>query len=414
MTQSRATQSQTNNSGLLRICCAVCFFCFFGAYMRIPVFPLFAASLGADAVQVGLLNALFLLMAGLLCVPAGIFSDRVGRRIPILAGILILGCSSLLMYVSSGISQLVVICALAGIGTAVFAPPLMSYVADITPPARLGSAFGWYTTCLYGGMTVGPAIGGVLGRTMGFRPVFLLAGVLVLALFPAVYFFMRPPPVGSDRVGRPQVTLSFVITTLRNRRLAVCLGTMLGSCIGYGMFITYMPLYARTLGLDSAQIGLVFAAQALANALSRLPFGRLGDRLGDRSMLVVLGLSGFSLSLLLLGSAGSLGMLLCGAVLFGIALGVAFTALVALTAEAAPRELRGLALGFYNSCLYLGMMLSSAGMGFLIRLQGYAAAFYLCAAISMLVALLFYVWYRRQASEDPLSAERSAECSAES
>jgi MFS family permease len=409
MTTNTASQTLTDNSGLLRICCAVCFFCFFGAYMRIPVFPLFAATLGVDAVQVGLLNALFLLMAGLLCVPAGIFSDRAGRRIPILAGILILGCSSLLMYVSSSISQLVVICAVAGIGTAIIAPPLMSYVADITPAERLGSAFGWYTTCLYGGMTVGPAIGGVLGRAVGFRPVFLIAGLLILTLFPVVYFFMRSPPVCSGRPVRPQVTVQFVMSTVRNRRLAVCLGTMLGSCIGYGMFITYMPLYARSLGLDSAEIGLIFAAQALANALSRLPFGRLGDRMGDRSKLVVLGLTGFSLSLLLLGSAVTLGMLLCGAVLFGIALGVAFTALVTLTADAAPRELRGLALGLYNSCLYLGMMLSSAGMGFIIRLQGYAAAFYLCAGISLLIALLFFAWYRRPTPADPLGAVYSAE-----
>jgi hypothetical protein len=47
-------------------------------------------------------------------------------------------------------------------------------------------------------------------------------------------------------------------------------------------------------------------------------------------------------------------------------------------------------------------------------LHGYAAAFYLCAAISMLVALLFYVWYRRPVPDDPLSAECSTECSAES
>jgi MFS family permease len=108
--------------------------------------------------------------------------------------------------------------------------------------------------------------------------------------------------------------------------------------------------------------------------------------------------------LVILGSAGSLGPLLAGAVVFGVTLGIAFTALVALTAEAAPREQRGLALGLYNSCLYLGMMLSSALMGFVIRLYGYVAAFYLCAGISLVVALLFHTLYRKQADLDPVTA----------
>jgi DHA1 family multidrug resistance protein-like MFS transporter len=369
--------------------------------MRIPVFPLYAASLGADTVQVGLLNALFLLMAGLLCVPAGVISDRVGRRIPILCGILVLSSSSLLLGLSSSFPQLIGICILSGIGTAVFAPPLMSYVADVTPAARLGGAFGWYTTCLYGGMTIGPAIGGLLGRGLGFRPVFLIAGLLIFSLFWVVLLLLPEPCAHRAVAVRPAVTSELVSGVLNNRRLLVCLGTMLGSCIGYGMFITFVPLYARQLGLNAAHIGLIFAAQALTNALSRIPFGRLGDRLGDRSILVVVGLAGFSLSLVLLGRAGSLGMLLIGSVVFGVALGSAFTALVALTAEAAPREQRGLALGLYNSCLYLGMMLSSALMGVVIRRQGYAAAFYLCAGISLLVALLFCILYRRPETPDP-------------
>ena len=243
-------------------------------------------------------------------------------------------------------------------------------------------------------MTVGPAIGGLVGRTLGFRPVFLISGLLVFALFWVVLFFL-PAPRLHGAATRPVVTAALISGALHNRRLLVCLGAMLGSCIGYGMFITFIPLYARQLGLNAAHIGMVFAAQALANALSRIPFGRLGDRLGDRGVLVVTGLSGFSLSLAILGRSGSLGMLLCGAVVFGVTLGIAFTALVALTAEAAPREQRGLAMGLYNSCLYLGMMLSSALMGVVIRFLGYAAAFYICGGISLLVALLFHALYRR-------------------
>jgi len=53
-------------STLLFICCGVAFGGFLGSHMRIPVVPLYARSLGADAVLVGIINSAFLLMAALL------------------------------------------------------------------------------------------------------------------------------------------------------------------------------------------------------------------------------------------------------------------------------------------------------------------------------------------------------------
>lgn len=48
---------------LLLTACAISFVCFFGSYMRIPIVPLFATSLGADNVQVGMINGAFMLKA---------------------------------------------------------------------------------------------------------------------------------------------------------------------------------------------------------------------------------------------------------------------------------------------------------------------------------------------------------------
>jgi MFS family permease len=49
-------------------------------------------------------------------------------------------------------------------------------------------------------------------------------------------------------------------------------------------------------------------------------------------------------------------------ILFGIGMSLAFTSAGALIAEVVPAESRGLAMGGYNTCIYLGMMLSSAIM----------------------------------------------------
>ena len=40
----------------------------------------------------------------------------------------------------------------------------MSYVAGISPPTHLGRSYGWYTTALYVGMSLGPAAGGFVAH----------------------------------------------------------------------------------------------------------------------------------------------------------------------------------------------------------------------------------------------------------
>src|SRR6266568_7275173 len=101
--------SNRNSAGrFLLIACAISFVCFFGSYMRIPIVPLFAMSLGADEVQVGLINGAFMLMAGTLSIPSGLASDRLGRRIPLLGGLLLLAGSSFLLYWSNSPLQMAV------------------------------------------------------------------------------------------------------------------------------------------------------------------------------------------------------------------------------------------------------------------------------------------------------------------
>ncbi len=79
------------------ILCLFSFAAFFSSYLRIPVMPLFAASLGAGPAGVGTINGAFMLTAGLLSIPGGLLSDRIGRKLPIVAGVAAAAVSSLLV-----------------------------------------------------------------------------------------------------------------------------------------------------------------------------------------------------------------------------------------------------------------------------------------------------------------------------
>ncbi len=374
---------------LLFMCCAITFACYFGSYMRIPVVPLFARSFGADTVQVGVINSAFMLMAGILSVPLGILSDRLGRKLLILSGLLVTAGSSLLLCLSSSAQQMVWIYLLFGFGLAAFAPTMMSFVADFSPATHVGRSYGWYTLAVYGGMSMGPAAGGLGAQWLGFKSVFVIAGVLTLAVFCFVWLFL--PRARHVMVDRPpkRPTMVVVRELLRNSPLLSCWLVTLAGCLGLGLFVTFIPLHARQQQLDIGQVGLIFTAQALANALSRIPFGRLSDKVARRSNLVVIGLIGFALSLAGLGLASNMTMFLLFAAGFGFSMGIAFTAVGALISEVVRPDSRGLAMGGYNSAIYIGMMLGSLVMGPVIREIGFNQGFFLVGLTNLAAAGLF-------------------------
>jgi MFS family permease len=82
------------------------------------------------------------------------------------------------------------------------------------------------------------------------------------------------------------------------------------------------------------------------------------------------------------------------AIAFGTSMGLAFTSVGALIAEVVPLESRGLAMGGYNTCIYFGMMLSSASMGAIIRNIGFEHGFFITAVVNLILVGFFYLLMR--------------------
>jgi MFS family permease len=191
---------------------------------------------------------------------------------------------------------------------------------------------------------------------------------------------------------------------VKNLPLLACWLVTLGGCLGLGMFVTFIPVHAHEQGIPVGQIGLIFASQALSNALCRIPFGRLSDSVGQRSHLVVIGLVGLAMSIAGFGLATNITLFISLAIGMGISMGLAFTAIGALISEVVSPESRGLAMGGYNTAIYFGMMLSSLVMGIVIQSMGFPIAFFIVAGVNLLTTGLFY-WmfgWRRHTETGPI------------
>ena len=376
---------------LLFISCGVAFIGYLGSYMRLPVIPLYARSIGADTVQIGIINSAFLLIAGIMSLPLGILSDRFGRKLFASLGLIVLSVTSFLLYFSKTPMQIMWIYLLFGAGLAAFGPTMMSFVADFSPKTHLGRSYGWYTTAIYTSMSLGPAIGGFIAQQRGFLQVFLISGMIIFLSFWVVVLFL--PPTHLVIADRPKKRKPSIIVRelLKNRPLLSCWLVTFGGCFALGMFVTFLPLHAQNQSLTVWQIGLVFAVQGLANALSRIPFGHLSDKVANRSTLVVIGLIGFAAAMAGFAISKSIIHFVTFAIAFGASMGLAFTSVGALIAEVVSLESRGLAMGGYNTCIYFGMMASSASMGGIIRKIGFEGGFFITAVINLFLVGFFYL-----------------------
>jgi len=134
---------------------------------------------------------------------------------------------------------------------------------------------------------------------------------------------------------------------------------------------------------------------AVTNVVGRVPIGRLADRC-DRSRLVAAGLVCLAVALAAMGQVTRLGPLLACSVVLGAGMALTFTAIGALIAELIPAVQRGLAMGMYNSCIYLGMMSGSTVMGMALKQIGYPVGFAVAGSVSLAALVLFSLMMREK------------------
>jgi MFS family permease len=131
--------------------------------------PLFLAAHGASAAEVGLVAGIYPAVWGLGQIGAGHWSDRVGRKPLIVAGMLVQAGALALLAASSGTVEVAAGAAvLLGAGTALVYPTLIAAISDAVSPVARAPTVGVYRFWRDSGYVVGGLISGVLADALGF------------------------------------------------------------------------------------------------------------------------------------------------------------------------------------------------------------------------------------------------------
>ena len=373
--------------------CVITFLHFVAGFSVIPILPVLASQLGASIFFVGVIRSSYFIVAALLAIPMGRFSDILGRKVLIQMGLGLAVISSFAIFFSSSVIELLIFFAIGGLGAAAIAPAMDSYIGDILPKKKIVTGYGWYQLSMQLGMVVGPVLGGVIAAASTLRMSFLSAGLLsLIATVLALFFIKRKESRGS-------ITSFSVSQLLKTRPTIIVLAAwflILGTAFVRGPFDFLLPLYGREIGFDIVTIGLLFSLPALVGLLARIPIAYLGDRWGKRDAFVVLGALAFFLPTVIvyrLTDFISLSLLL---VVVGLGAATYTTAVMARIAEGVGTAERGFAMGGSNMMRFAGFSIGSLVIGASVESFGFFYGFMPAVIIAGLGVLAYIMLVRKR------------------
>ncbi len=301
-----------------------------GAGLVAPLLPVYAHELGAGGLQIGLIFGAFSLTRTIFVPYFGKLSDRKGKRPLLTLGLFIYFLTSLLYTASETVETLILLRLGQGFASAMILPVAQAYVGEITPKGKEGRVMGLFNVSLYGGLSAGPLMGGLVKDWFNIQASFLGMGALTfvgfmlcLIFLPAETMSEKNGPSGSKR-SVPYMKLIKIPSVFSLFAFRACFTT----CIGITW--AFLPLLASTkMALSSSEIGAVVMINVLIAGLLQVPMGYLADRFSKKILTISGGILAI-LAVLYLDRAESLGGLILVNGVFGLAGGVSFPAIMAV------------------------------------------------------------------------------------
>ena len=352
----------------------------------LPIF--LVTAVGASTTIVGLIEGIAEATASIAKLFSGALSDRIGKR-KLLVGIGygLAAVTKPVFPLASTAWEVLAARFVDRIGKGIRGAPRDALVADVTPPAIRGAAYGIRQALDTVGAFTGPLLAVALMALYAndFRAVFWWAAVpSALAVLLIVVGVQEPDGVkATAKRGWP-------IHKQDLKRLSPSFWMV----IAIGMVFTlarfseaFLVLKAQAEGLALALIPLVLVWMNVVYSMTATPAGIFSDRVG-RVKLLLCGLGALFIADLTLAFAPGLVAVFIGVGFWGLHMGLSQGLLSALVADTAPEDLRGTAFGLFNLVAGAALLIASVLAGWLWQAFGPTATFLAGAVFSGLAALI--------------------------
>ncbi len=356
-----------------------------GLFMIYPVFAEYARHLsGATPATIGIALGIYGLSQGLLQIPFGLMSDRVGRKVMIVIGLILFGIGSVIAAMSTGITGVIIGRVIQGGGAV--GSVILALVADLTAEENRTKAMAMVGITIGASFLValvaGPVVASVAGGVPGIF--WLMSGLALVGI--AITLFVVPNP-REERVRRDAEAVPAMFSrVLRNTELLR---------LDFGIFALHAMLTASFLVLPnllrlggrmpSADQWIIYLPLLLISVVVMVPAIIIAEKYRRMKVVFVSAVAALALSqiMLLLGGANFYVVLAALAVFFS-GFNVMEASLPSLITKAAPPEAKGTATGVYSSSQFLGIFVGGVCGGLAHQIGADDGVFLLTAGLALL------------------------------
>ncbi len=352
----------------------------------LPIF--LVGTLGVSALMLGVIEGVAEATASISKIFSGVLSDRWGKRKPLIVlGYGLAALTKPLFPIADSALTVFTARFLDRIGKGIRGAPRDALVADVTPAAQRGAAYGLRQSMDTVGAFVGPliAIGLMAGLAFDIRAVFWVACIPALLAVAVLIFGVQEPGNVPKPQGARNPLAGFRISDYPKAFWALVGLVLMFTLMRFSE--AFLVLRAQDAGLSNNWIPLTLVVMSATYLLTAYPAGKLSDSV-SRHTLLAIGCAVMLAADLLLAFATSLPGVMVGIALWGVHMGLTEGLVAALVADYAPDKLRGSAFGVINLARGVMALLASVLAGGLWTWSGPTATFSTGAVLAVLTALM--------------------------
>ena len=354
-----------------------------GLFMIYPVFAAYAQNLsGANPYLIGEALGIYGLTQGLLQIPFGLLSDRIGRKVMIVVGLVLFALGSAVAAVSTSIDGVIIGRALQGAGAV--GSVILALVADLTAEENRTKAMAVVGITIGASFMIALVAGPIIANFVGVGGIFwLMVGLALLGI--AITQFVVPNP-RQVRVHRDTEAVPAMIgSVLRNKELLrLDFGIFALHAMLTASFLVVPGLLRGTLDVPVHDQWIVYLPVLLVSVAVMVPAIIVAEKYRRMKGVFVSAVAALVVSQLMLHfGAGNLFVLLAALIVFFSAFNVMEASLPSLITKTAPPDAKGTAMGLYSSLQFLGIFVGGVVGGFAHQFGGSGAVFALTAVIAL-------------------------------
>ena len=355
-----------------------------GMFLVLPVLALHAHTLAGenDANRlklVGLAMAAYGLTQAFLQLPFGILSDKIGRKKVIYLGMSIFAAGSFLAAMTNDVYVLIWARAIQGAGAVSAA--VTALLADLTREevrTRAMSMIGLSIGLTFSGSLV---LSPILSSIMGVNGLFALTGILSLASIAVVKFY-TPNPVQIRHHEDAQVSVGRIGEVLKNAQLLRLNYGIFALQAGLMAIFTALPFAFKNLGWDKSEHWKIYLPATVLGLILMIPAIVIGETRDKLKAVFVFGISlVWVAQFALIFSLSSIWAIALVLIIYFVGFNILEASMPSLVSKIAPSNLKGTAMGVYNTTQSLGVFAGGMIGGRLYEKLGFSGVFGFCCVI---------------------------------